>query len=368
MMFSRIFDSGPVDLRARIIAIVALLAGFNLFAWGWALIAFHDRPSLLGAAFLAYAFGLRHAVDPDHIAAIDNITRKLMQQGRRPVTVGFFFSLGHSTVVMLIAAAVAVTAHALQGRFADFRAIGGIVSTLVSASFLFVIAGINMTVMVASWRGLRRLRRGGTVAAEDMDMLMAGGGLMARIFRRLFRLVERNRQIYLLGLLFGLGFDTATEISLLAMSANGVSDGISPLTIMIFPVLFSAGMALVDTADGILMLGAYGWAFVRPERKLYYNLAITSLSVLVAIVIGGIEVLGLLEAKLGLAGAFWDLIAWMNGHFDLLGYAIIGLFAAGWAVSLLIYRWRSDGGDEPAARPSATAPVPAPATMAEGDG
>jgi nickel/cobalt transporter (NiCoT) family protein len=328
-------------VRGRIAATATLLIAFNALAWVWAALAFRGFPLLFGTAFLAYSFGLRHAVDADHIAAIDNITRKLMQEGRRPVTVGLLFSLGHSSVVMLLSLIVAVTAVELQEHFGSLKAIGSIVGTSLSAFFLFAIACANAFISLATWRSLTRVRRGERLAAEDLDALLAGGGLLARLFRGLFRLVERGWHIYALGLLFGLGFETASEIGLLGISAAGASHGLSPWSIMVFPTLFSAGMALVDTADGILMLGAYGWAFLQPVRKLYYNLAITSLSVLVAVLIGGIETLGLIGDQFGLDGGFWSLVAQANENFGMLGFAIIGLFAAGWAASLLLYRSRS---------------------------
>jgi len=339
-MLNRLFLSMSANLRRKIAAVALLLIIFNLGAWIWAFVAFAGHPLLLGTAMLAYSFGLRHAVDPDHIAAIDNITRKLMQEGKRPVTVGLYFSLGHSTIVVLLSAVVAITAHALQGGLAEYKVVGGVISTSVSALFLFTIAFVNLMILVNTWRSFRRLKAGEELDHDDLDLLMSGGGLMARIFRRLFRLVRRGRHIYLLGLLFGLGFDTATEVGLLGLSAAGATNGLSPWSIMVFPALFSAGMALIDTADGILMLGAYGWAFLKPARKLYYNLTITSLSVAIAVVIGGIETLGLLHDKLELNGRFWDAVGGLTDNFDLLGYGIIGILVFGWAVSFAIYRLR----------------------------
>ena len=306
----------------------------------WAFVAFRNYPLLLGTSLLAYSFGLRHSVDADHIAAIDNITRKMMQEGKRPVAVGLFFSLGHSSIVILLSMVVATTAHMLQGSFEQYKAIGGIVSTLASAFFLFAIAGANLFILINTWRSFHRVKNGGVLAEDDLDMLLSGGGLMARIFRRMFRLIERDWHIYLLGLLFGLGFDTATEVGLLGISATTASGGLSPWAIMVFPALFCAGMALVDTSDGILMLGAYGWAFQKPVRKLYYNLTITALSVGVAVLVGGIETLGLLQDKLSLTGPFWDVVGEINDNFGLLGYGIIGLFIMGWLASVVIYKLR----------------------------
>ena len=224
-MFHRLFSDGPGDVRRPLIGLYSLLAVFNLGAWAWALVAFRDYPVLLGTALLAYSFGLRHAVDADHIAAIDNVTRKLMQDGKRPVAVGFFFSLGHSTIVVLLSVAIAATAAALQTRFSAFKEVGGIVGTSVSAFFLFAIAAVNMVILVAVYRSFRNIRRGGRYVEEDIDLLLANRGLLGRLFRRLFRLIDRSWHMYPLGMLFGLGFDTATEVGLLGISAGGSLQG-----------------------------------------------------------------------------------------------------------------------------------------------
>jgi high-affinity nickel-transport protein len=333
-------DAGP-NVRGRIAAMYALLAVFNLGAWAWAFIAFHGRPVMLGTAFLAYSFGLRHAVDADHIAAIDNATRKLMQEGQRPVTVGFMFSLGHSTIVIFATAAIAATAMALQHRFEAFQEIGGVIGTLVSAGFLFVIAAINLIVLKSVFATFMRVRRGERYDEEDFNLLMANRGLLARIFKPMFRLITRGWHMYPLGVLFGLGFDTASEIGLLSVSATQASHGVPIWSIMVFPALFTAGMSLIDATDSILMLGAYGWAFMKPIRKLYYNMTITLVSAVVAIGVGGIEALGLIADKLHLNGAFWDEIGAIGDNFGMVGYAIIGLCAFIWLVSTIIYKWRN---------------------------
>jgi len=330
--------AGQGHLRGRIHAVGGLLAAFNLLAWLWAIFAFRHHPLLLSEALLAYSFGLRHAVDADHIAAIDNVTRKLMQNGQRPVTVGLYFSFGHSTIVFLLSLLVAATTTALETRFADLRAAGGVIGTSLSAFFLFAIAAANLLLLADIWRSFRSVRRGEAVDKDALDLLTSGGGVMARLLRRLFGLIGRSRHMFVLGLLFGLGFDTATEVGLLGISALGASNGLSPWSILVFPTLFSAGMALIDTADGILMLGAYGWAFVKPLRKPYYNLTVTALSVLVAVMVGAVEVLGLIESQLKLAGPFWSLIASVNDNLGLMGYGIVALFACGWLASLAIYK------------------------------
>ena len=337
-------------LRPRIAGMYCLLLAFNLVAWAWAFLAFHAQPLLLSTGLLAWGFGLRHAVDADHIAAIDNVTRKLMQEGGRPVSVGFFFAIGHSTVVLLVAAAVAATAAALQTRFEAWRGIGGIVSTSASALFLFLIAAMNIVILRGVWRAFRQVRDGRPYDPDDLDLLLDGRGVLARLFRPVFRLVSRSWHMLPVGFLFGLGFDTATEVSLLGVSAAEAAKGVSIWSVLVFPVLFAAGMTLVDTTDGIVMLGAYDWAFVRPIRKLYYNLTITLVSVLVAILIGGIEALGLLSDQLGLTGPPWGAIGRLNENFNDLGFFIIGLFVVAWGVSLLIYRLkRYDRLDAPTA-------------------
>jgi high-affinity nickel-transport protein len=335
-----LFNDAAGNVRGKVIGIYAILLVFNVGAWLWALVAFRHFPLLLGTAFLAYSFGLRHAVDADHIAAIDNVTRKLMQEGKRPVSVGFLFSLGHSTIVVLGSAAIAATALLLQHGVDAFRSIGGIIGTLVSTLFLFGIASANLIVLRSIYAAFVRVRNGGQYVEEDIDLLLAGRGLLARLFRPMFAMIRRSWHMYPLGLLFGLGFDTATEIGLLGISAAEASKGLSIWSIMVFPALFAAGMSLIDTTDNILMLGAYGWAFVKPIRKLYYNLTITFVSVVVALVVGGIEALGLLAGQFRLSGMFWDAVRKLNENFGTLGYFIIGLFAMSWIVSIAFYKWR----------------------------
>jgi len=342
-LFSRIFQDRATHVRSSVAGIYLLLALFNLAGWAWALLAFHAHPVLLGTALLAYGFGLRHAVDADHIAAIDNVTRKLMQEGKRPVAVGFFFSLGHSTVVLLASAGVALAASALQNRLDMFKEVGGIVGTTVSAFFLLVIAVMNIFILAGTYRIFQHVRAGGRYCEEDLDMILARGGFLARVFRPLFKIIRKSWHMYPLGFLFGLGFDTATEVALLGISAAEASKGLPIWSVMVFPVLFTAGMCLVDTTDGILMLGAYGWAFLNPIRKLFYNMTITAVSVVVALVVGGIEALGLIADQFAPAGGFWDMIRKLNDNFGALGYLIIGIFAASWLVSVLVYRAKRFG-------------------------
>ena len=335
-----LFDDAAGNLRGKVIGIYGLLFVFNAGAWLWAVIAFRHYPLLLGTALLAYSFGLRHAVDADHIAAIDNVTRKLMQEGKRPVAVGLMFSLGHSTIVVIGSVLIAAAALALQHRMDAARDIGGLIGTLVSSLFLFAIAIVNIVVLVSIYRAFVRVRAGEPYVDEDFDLLLANRGFLARIFRPMFAIIRRSWHMYPLGVLFGLGFDTATEIGLLGISAAEASRGLPLGSILVFPVLFAAGMSLIDTTDNILMLGAYGWAFIKPVRKLYYNLTITFVSVVVALVVGGIEALGLLAGQLHLTGSFFAVILRLNSSFGTLGYLIVGLFALSWIVSIAIYKWR----------------------------
>jgi len=328
--------------RTRIVAMYATLALVNILAWAWALVVLRTSPMLVGTAFLAYSFGLRHAMDADHIAAIDNVTRKLMNDGKRPVTVGFYFALGHSLTVVVGALVVALATQALAHHFDVLRETGATIGTVVSSVFLLAIAAVNVVLLIELVRAFRQTRRRNAATghddAHDASVPPLAGNLLARLFRPLFGLVRSSWLMFPLGILFGLGFETATEVALLGTSASQASAGFSVWTILAFPCLFAAGMLTVDTTDGILMLGAYGWAFVKPLRKLYYNLTITLLSTLVAVLIGGIEALGLVTQMLNLSGPFWGFIDTLNDNFGLLGYGIVAIFAVGWLASALLYK------------------------------
>lgn len=326
--------SSPAVSRAPLL--LAALIGANLFSWTWALLVFGHNSALIAASLLAWSYGLRHAVDADHIAAIDTVTRQLMQQGQRPTGVGAFFSLGHSTIVILATFAIALTASAFQAHMGWLHTYGGMIGSAVSSGFLLLMALSNLLIPKGIWRRFRRLKQGNGVAPEEP----LGGGLMYRLFGALIRLTRKSWHMYLVGFLFGLGFDTATEVGLLGLSAAGASAGIAIWSIMIFPALFASGMALVDTLDNLMMINAYGWALNKPQRRLYYNMTVTATSVLVALFIGGLEAAGLLAEKFDLQGAPWRLVASLNDQLGNAGFVVIGLFAVCWGISVLNYRWR----------------------------
>jgi nickel/cobalt transporter (NiCoT) family protein len=293
----------------------------------------------LGVGITAYALGLRHAFDADHIAAIDNTTRKLMAEGQRPLSVGFFFSLGHSTVVLVLAVLLAAGVRALGGAVADessaLQETTGLIGTLVSGSFLYVIGILNLGLLVGVLRVFARARRGELTEAQ-LEAQLTPRGPLNRFYGRLTRAVRKPWHMYPLGILFGLGFDTATEIALLVLAAGASFGGLPFYAILCLPVLFAAGMSLLDTIDGAVMGFAYDWALARPVRKLYYNLTITGLSVAVALGIGTIELLSVLTERLGLSGGVWD---WVGGvDLGAIGYVVAALFALTWAVAVAVWR------------------------------
>jgi high-affinity nickel-transport protein len=257
---------------------------------------------------------------------------------RSTVGVGLFFSAGHSTIVFGLSAAVAGAAWAIKSRFAAIEAFGNIAGTLISGFFLLAIAVANLLILLAIIKTFRHVKAGGVYDDEDLALLLGRRGFFGRMFRGLFRLIDHSWQMYPVGVLFGLGFDTATEVGLLGISAAEATKGLPIWSILMFPALFTAGMALIDTTDSILMLGAYGWAFAKPLRKLYYNMTITAVSVLVALIVGGLETLGLVQGQMGLSGPFWGPVADLNNNFGTLGYVIIGIFMASWLISVGVYK------------------------------
>jgi len=294
----------------------------------------------LGLGLLAYSLGLRHAFDADHIAAIDNTTRKLMTDGKRPVSVGFWFSLGHSSIVFGLCFLLGIGVRALAGSVTNdgslLHSVTGLVGTLVSGLFLLLIGVLNLVVLRHILGVFRTMRRGEFDEAE-LERRLAERGAMNRLLSGLTKAVRKPWQMYPVGLLFGLGFDTATEVSLLVLAGGAAVFNLPWYAILTLPVLFAAGMSLLDSIDGCFMNFAYGWAFANPVRKVFYNITVTALSVAVALVIGLIELTGLLADKLDITSGP---LAWLGGlDLNYVGYAIVGLFVLTWLVSLAVWRF-----------------------------
>ena len=292
---------------------------------------------LAGLGLVSYVLGLRHAVDADHIAAIDNTTRKLLQQQKRPVTVGMWFSLGHSTIVIALTVALVVATRAIVGAVPGLAEGGNIVGTWISGVFLFIIGFINVLIVLDVYRTFKGLKEG-RIKGNELDDALNKNSFMGRTFRKLFKIVNEPWQIYPVGVLFGLGFDTATQVALIAISIGVAGTGIPFWVVLLLPLLFTAGMVTIDTSDGISMRCAYGWAFLKPIRKIYYNLTITIISVLVAFVIGGIEIVQVVSLEMGLTTGFWGWLA--NLDFETMGYAIVGTFLIAWAIAMTYYRYK----------------------------
>ncbi|HET7338725.1 MAG TPA: HoxN/HupN/NixA family nickel/cobalt transporter [Candidatus Dormibacteraeota bacterium] len=328
--------------RQRVAGFFGAVGLLHLAGWGLLLTYAANHPGFLALGGLAYTFGLRHAFDADHISAIDNTTRKLLQSDKRPAGVGFFFSIGHSTVVLLIAVALGLAVKwIVQGVVADngeLRSLGGAVGTLVSGGFLVAIGIFNLFILLDIVRVYRRMRRG-EYDRDGLEHELIAGGLMTRLFGRIFRLVDKSWHMYPIGFLFGLGFDTASEVALLAISAGAAAQGLPIAVVISLPLIFAAGMSLMDTADGAFMSNAYSWAFASPIRKVFYNLTVTSLSVFIALFVGLVELTQILVQMLGLRGGVFDSIA----HFDFIGkagYFIVAAFVITWAAAFLIYKVR----------------------------
>ena len=333
------FDRGE---RGRLAAFFGGVGALHVAGWGLLLVYGAGHPTILALGGLAYTFGLRHAFDADHISAIDNTTRKLLQDGRKPVGVGFFFSLGHSTVVFLIAVALGLTVKwIVDGVVSDggqLRSIGGMIGSLVSGGFLVVIGLMNLVILLDIVRVYRRMK-GGEYDRESLDHELTAGGLMTRIFGRLFRVIDHSWQMYPIGFLFGLGFDTASEVAFLAISAGAAANGLPVTVVIALPLIFAAGMSLMDTADGAFMAKAYSWAFASPIRKVFYNLTMTSLSVFVALFVGGVELLQILVRVLDLRGGAFDAIRGSD-FVGRAGFFIVAAFVLAWAAALVLYKAR----------------------------
>ena len=322
--------------RLKIIAIYTPIIAATVFGFVISSIVGSMSVVLAGLGVVAYVFGLRHGVDADHIAAIDNTTRKLMQEGKRPLTVGTWFSLGHSTIVVGLIVLLVASTRTIAGAIPALQSSGAILGTAISGTFLWLLGLVNVVIVLGIYRIYRQLRTG-KLNQDQLEELLNKRGFLNRYFSPLFKVVRKPWQIYPIGVLFGLGFDTASEIALIAISVGvGVSSSVPLWMILVLPFMFTCGMVLVDTTDAVAMRVAYGWAFLKPIRKIYYNLTITVISVLVAFVIGGVEVLQVLSGELSLSGTFWS---WLNGlDFETLGYGIIAIFVISWLASIAIYK------------------------------
>ena len=339
-----------LDARQRrtLLMMVAVVGGLHVVGFGMLVALVAPRHDALGSAgvltlgigITAYTLGMRHAFDADHISAIDNTTRKLMAEGKRPLSVGFWFSLGHSTIVFVLAFLLSIGVRALAGPVrnggSSLHHVTRAVGTLVSGSFLYAIAALNVAVLCGILGVFREMRRG-LYDEQALDARLDSRGLMNRYLGRLTKMVSKPEQMYGLGALFGLGFDTATEVALLVLAGGAAGAGLPWYAMLCLPFLFAAGMSLLDTIDGSFMNVAYGWALSKPVRKVFYNLVITGLSVAVAFVIGTIELGSLLASELGLRGWFWRWVETVN--INILGFVIVGMFVATWAVALSVWRF-----------------------------
>jgi high-affinity nickel-transport protein len=366
--------------RGRLGAMGLVVLALNLGGWGIFAVAIVPRHFRftglglgLGVALTAWTLGARHAFDADHISAIDNTTRKLMADGRRPLGTGFFFALGHSSLIMVAGAGLAIAARAVFGTVVDpnsgYGTLGGVIGTSLAATFLYLIAALNLVVLAGIVKVSRGMRRG-LFDEEELERQLQARGLMWRFFGRFMHSITRTWHMFPVGVIFGIGFDTATEVLLLAATATAATRGLPWYAVLSLPLLFAGGMTLFDTADGCFMNFAYGWAFARPVRKIYYNLVITGLSIAVAFLIGTIEIFGLLSAELHIHGGFWDFMA--NFNINKAGFAIAGLFVVVWAVAIGYWRlakvearW-SAGEGPPSATGTPSADPAGPATSFPG--
>jgi high-affinity nickel-transport protein len=335
----------PAEKR-RFGGMVLVILALNALGWGifvFAIEPHHLRYAGLGiglgVALTAWTLGARHAFDADHISAIDNTTRKLMSDGKRPLGTGFFFALGHSTIIVVVGIGLGIAAKAVFGAVVNpgsgYETIGGVIGTSLAAGFLYLIAALNVVVLAGIVKVFRGLRAGLFDEAE-LERQLQARGLMWRFFGRFMRSITKTWHMFFVGLIFGIGFDTATEVLLLAATAAAASQGLPWYAVLALPLLFSGGMTLFDTADGCFMNFAYGWAFARPVRKVYYNLVITGLSIAVAFLVGTIEITGLLSSELHIHGGFWDFMA--NFDINRAGFVIAGLFVVVWAAAIAYWK------------------------------
>ncbi|HYB76226.1 MAG TPA: HoxN/HupN/NixA family nickel/cobalt transporter [Nitrososphaerales archaeon] len=293
---------------------------------------------LAGLGIIAYVLGLRHGVDADHIAAIDNTTRKLLQEGERPFTVGMWFSLGHSTIVVALIVGLVAATRSVAASIPAMQSVGAILGTAISGTFLLIIGLVNAVIVLGIYRAFQSLKRNKLNTAE-LDDLLEKRGFMNRYFRPLFKIVKKPWQIFPIGVLFGLGFDTASEVALIAISVGlGVSTSVPIYYILVLPLMFTCGMVTIDTTDGVTMRMAYGWAFMNPVRRIYYNLTVTVISVLVAWAIGTAELLQVLSSELNLSGGLWDALGTLD--FETIGLVIVGIFVSSWLISLGYWKYK----------------------------
>lgn len=329
------------EMGGKIKKLIVFLVAANLIVWAWAWLHLQNEAALLGTAVLAYSFGLRHGLDADHIAAIDNVTRKLMQEGKRPVAVGFFFALGHSLVVVMASILVTYAAKSFTSYLPQIQAYGGLASAIISTTFLLVIGLFNTFLLADLYRAYQRSKSG--VAENDSEASgQIKGNVLARLCAPVFGKIRHSWQMMPLGFLFGLGFETATEVAVLSTAAMHAVQGVDLMTILLFPALFTVGMLTVDAIDGVLMVRVYGWAYVNPMRKLRYNLALTLISTLLALGIAAIGMVSLLHDYLDLQGGLWTSIPSLRDHYMTLGYIIIGVFLLAWIGSSFFYRLKNN--------------------------
>jgi len=336
-------DSNPLKVLTRgematVATIYSTIIAATILGFVGATIVGRLSILLAGLGIITYTFGLRHAVDADHIAAIDNTTRKLIQDNQRPLTVGMWFSLGHSVIVVSLIVGLVFATRTIIGHIPILQSDGAIIGTTVSGVFLWVIGLVNLAIVFSIYKIFKEVKNGKLRQAE-LEKLLDNRGFLNRYFRPLFKIVRRPWQIFPIGILFGLGFDTATEVALIAISVGiGVSSSIPIWMILVLPLMFTCGMVLIDTTDGVTMRMAYGWAFMNPIRKIYYNLTVTVISVLVALAIGSAELTQVVATELNLTGEFWG---WLNNlDFETIGYGIIGIFLVTWLVSLAVWKIR----------------------------
>jgi nickel/cobalt transporter (NiCoT) family protein len=326
----------PMEWR-RLAGLYGFIAALHVVGWGLYLHYAGRYPQLVGLGFVAYMFGLRHAFDADHIAAVDDTVRFMLQKGKRPLSVGFFFSLGHSTVVCALAIGVALAAGAVKAELPQLKDVGALIGAGVSGTFLWIIGVLNLLVLLDILK-IWRSARAGAHSHAHLETLLQKRGLLNRLFGgRLQKLMSHSWQMYPLGVLFGLGFDTASEVGLLVMTAGASAGDLPVAAVLSLPILFAAGMTMMDTTDGVLMCKAYDWAFLNPLRKIFYNITTTGLSIAVALLVGSIELLQVLIGMLGLHGRLSDAVAALD--FGALGYLIVGMFLLAWGLSVAVWKF-----------------------------